>query len=98
MALVECGLDVFLQTDMQALIASGAIGDSASCAFCASASRRSTCATSMSGTPSKHRATCSPPKAGACLNRDWTQPMTHDATVEAAWLEVYRNPSQYWDL
>jgi tryptophan 2,3-dioxygenase len=32
------------------------------------------------------------------LNRDWTQPTTHDATVEAAWLEVYRNPSEYWDL
>ncbi|WP_028216082.1 tryptophan 2,3-dioxygenase [Paraburkholderia oxyphila] len=32
------------------------------------------------------------------LNRDWTQPTLHDASVEAAWLEVYRNPSQYWDL
>jgi tryptophan 2,3-dioxygenase len=32
------------------------------------------------------------------LARDWAQPTTHDATVEAAWLEVYRNPSQYWDL
>jgi len=32
------------------------------------------------------------------LNRDWTQPTQHDASVEAAWLEVYRNPSQYWEL
>jgi len=32
------------------------------------------------------------------LARDWTQPTVHDATVEAAWLEVYRNPSEYWDL
>ncbi|WP_322058662.1 tryptophan 2,3-dioxygenase [Paraburkholderia sp. J63] len=32
------------------------------------------------------------------LARDWTQPTQHDASVEAAWLEVYRNPSQYWDL
>jgi tryptophan 2,3-dioxygenase len=32
------------------------------------------------------------------LARDWTQPTLHDASVEAAWLEVYRNPSQYWDL
>ena len=32
------------------------------------------------------------------LNRDWSLPTEHDATVEAAWLEVYRNPSEYWDL
>jgi tryptophan 2,3-dioxygenase len=32
------------------------------------------------------------------LERDWTQPTVHDASVEAAWLEVYRNPSQHWDL
>lgn len=32
------------------------------------------------------------------LNRDWSQATAHDASVEAAWLEVYRNPSQYWDL
>ncbi|WP_144148085.1 tryptophan 2,3-dioxygenase [Paraburkholderia sp. BCC1884] len=32
------------------------------------------------------------------LARDWTQPTTHDASVEAAWLEVYRNPSQHWEL
>jgi tryptophan 2,3-dioxygenase len=34
----------------------------------------------------------------ARLDRDWTQPTTHDASVEAAWLEVYRNPSQHWEL
>ncbi|QGZ60708.1 tryptophan 2,3-dioxygenase [Paraburkholderia acidisoli] len=32
------------------------------------------------------------------LARDWSLPMAHDASVEAAWLEVYRNPTQYWDL
>ncbi|MDR3396723.1 MAG: tryptophan 2,3-dioxygenase [Pandoraea sp.] len=32
------------------------------------------------------------------LERDWTQPTPHDETVEAAWLEVYRNPSQHWEL
>ncbi|MDR5737583.1 tryptophan 2,3-dioxygenase [Caballeronia sp. LZ016] len=32
------------------------------------------------------------------LDRDWTQPTTHDASVEAAWLAVYRNPSQHWEL
>ncbi|SDB82956.1 tryptophan 2,3-dioxygenase [Paraburkholderia lycopersici] len=32
------------------------------------------------------------------LARDWTQPTAHDASVEAAWLEVYRNPSEHWDL
>ncbi|WP_025602309.1 tryptophan 2,3-dioxygenase [Burkholderia sp. WSM2230] len=34
----------------------------------------------------------------ARLERDWTQPTLHDASVEAAWLEVYRNPSQHWEL
>ena len=32
------------------------------------------------------------------LERDWTQPTVYDASVEAAWLEVYRNPSQHWEL
>jgi tryptophan 2,3-dioxygenase len=32
------------------------------------------------------------------LLRDWTQPTTYEASVEAAWLEVYRNPSQHWEL
>jgi tryptophan 2,3-dioxygenase len=34
----------------------------------------------------------------ARLERDWTQPSAHDATVEGAWLEVYRNPSEHWEL
>jgi len=32
------------------------------------------------------------------LERDWTQPTTHDPSVEAAWLAVYRDPSHHWDL
>ena len=32
------------------------------------------------------------------LERDWTQPYVASPGVEAAWLEVYRNPSQHWDL
>jgi tryptophan 2,3-dioxygenase len=32
------------------------------------------------------------------LERDWTQPTTHDESVETAWLAVYREPSRYWDL
>jgi tryptophan 2,3-dioxygenase len=30
--------------------------------------------------------------------RDWTQPYSADAGVEAAWLTVYRDPKQHWDL
>jgi tryptophan 2,3-dioxygenase len=30
--------------------------------------------------------------------RDWTQPYAEDAAVEAAWLQVYRNPKSHWDL
>ncbi|WP_345811557.1 tryptophan 2,3-dioxygenase [Paraburkholderia sp. PREW-6R] len=36
--------------------------------------------------------------SAARLERDWTQPTVHDASVEAAWLEVYRNPSKHWEL
>ncbi|MEH6891713.1 tryptophan 2,3-dioxygenase [Bacillus sp. JJ864] len=32
------------------------------------------------------------------LQRDITQPYEADATVEAAWLEVYSNVQKYWDL
>jgi tryptophan 2,3-dioxygenase len=32
------------------------------------------------------------------LNRDWTQPYTYNASVEQAWLEVYRDPNHSWDL
>ncbi|REE17382.1 tryptophan 2,3-dioxygenase [Paraburkholderia sp. BL27I4N3] len=38
------------------------------------------------------------PISASRLERDWTQPTVHDASVEAAWLEVYRNPSQHWEL
>lgn len=38
------------------------------------------------------------PIAQERLDRDWTLPTHHDATVEAAWLEVYRNPAQHWEL
>jgi tryptophan 2,3-dioxygenase len=34
----------------------------------------------------------------ARLSHDWTQPTRHDASVEAAWLDVYRDPSHHWDL
>jgi tryptophan 2,3-dioxygenase len=30
--------------------------------------------------------------------RDWSQPYTEDLQVEQAWLTVYRDPKQYWDL
>jgi tryptophan 2,3-dioxygenase len=30
--------------------------------------------------------------------RDWTQPYTASEGVEAAWLQVYRDPERYWDL
>lgn len=32
------------------------------------------------------------------LKRDWSQPAAPDTTVQAAWLEVYRNTASYWDL
>nr|2NOX_A Chain A, Tryptophan 2,3-dioxygenase [Cupriavidus metallidurans]2NOX_B Chain B, Tryptophan 2,3-dioxygenase [Cupriavidus metallidurans]2NOX_C Chain C, Tryptophan 2,3-dioxygenase [Cupriavidus metallidurans]2NOX_D Chain D, Tryptophan 2,3-dioxygenase [Cupriavidus metallidurans]2NOX_E Chain E, Tryptophan 2,3-dioxygenase [Cupriavidus metallidurans]2NOX_F Chain F, Tryptophan 2,3-dioxygenase [Cupriavidus metallidurans]2NOX_G Chain G, Tryptophan 2,3-dioxygenase [Cupriavidus metallidurans]2NOX_H Cha len=32
------------------------------------------------------------------VERDWTQPTQYNASVEAAWLEVYRNPSAHWEL
>ncbi|HEV3428034.1 MAG TPA: tryptophan 2,3-dioxygenase [Paraburkholderia sp.] len=32
------------------------------------------------------------------LSRDWSEATQHDTTVEAAWLEIYRNPSKHWDL
>ena len=30
--------------------------------------------------------------------RDWRQPYAHDKAVEQAWLTVYRQPEQHWDL
>ena len=32
------------------------------------------------------------------LERDWSEPYTPDESVEDAWLTVYRNVDQYWDL
>ena len=32
------------------------------------------------------------------LHRDWTQPYAANEAVEQAWLQVYRNPEQHWDL
>jgi tryptophan 2,3-dioxygenase len=33
-----------------------------------------------------------------CLERDWTLPYAANASVEAAWAQVYRDPAKYWDL
>lgn len=38
------------------------------------------------------------PIAEEVLNRDITKAYEADKTVEAAWIEVYKNPSEYWDL
>ncbi|HYN60077.1 MAG TPA: tryptophan 2,3-dioxygenase [Rubrivivax sp.] len=32
------------------------------------------------------------------VERDWTLPYAANAEVEAAWLQVYRNPAPHWDL
>ena len=32
------------------------------------------------------------------LARDWTQPYAASPEVEAAWLQVYRDPKAHWDL
>ena len=32
------------------------------------------------------------------LQRDWTQPYAASPAVEAAWLQVYRDPTTHWDL
>ncbi|MDT7517657.1 tryptophan 2,3-dioxygenase [Rhodoferax sp. TBRC 17660] len=32
------------------------------------------------------------------LQRDWTQPYAASPEVEAAWLQVYRDPKAHWDL
>jgi tryptophan 2,3-dioxygenase len=32
------------------------------------------------------------------VERNWTQPYTAHAEVEAAWLQVYRDPKAHWDL
>ena len=33
-----------------------------------------------------------------CIERDWTQAYVANSAVEAAWLTIYRDPKQYWDL
>ncbi|WP_289140744.1 tryptophan 2,3-dioxygenase [uncultured Brevibacillus sp.] len=33
-----------------------------------------------------------------CLNRDWSESYQPNESVEQAWLTVYRNVNQYWDL
>ena len=32
------------------------------------------------------------------IERDWSQPREYDATVEAAWLAIYQQPQEQWDL
>ena len=34
----------------------------------------------------------------SCIERDWTQAYVANSAVEAAWLTIYRDPKQYWDL
>jgi tryptophan 2,3-dioxygenase len=34
----------------------------------------------------------------ALLDRDWRAPHPESATVEAAWIAVYRAPEEHWDL
>src|SRR5690606_25065479 len=34
----------------------------------------------------------------AMLERDWSQPYTPNASVEAAWTAVYRDTARHWDL
>jgi tryptophan 2,3-dioxygenase len=38
------------------------------------------------------------PVPAAKLDRDWAERYEADEEVERAWLEVYRDPQQYWDL
>lgn len=38
------------------------------------------------------------PVPASHLERDWTQPYVEDVGVEQAWLVVYRNPKDHWDL
>ena len=33
-----------------------------------------------------------------CIERDWTQAHVANSAVDAAWLTIYRDPKQYWDL
>ena len=38
------------------------------------------------------------PLPATCIERDWTEAHVANSTVEAAWLTIYRDPKQYWDL
>jgi tryptophan 2,3-dioxygenase len=38
------------------------------------------------------------PVPAGCLERDWTQPYTSSDAVEKAWLAVYQQSENYWDL
>jgi len=38
------------------------------------------------------------PVPASHLERDWTQPYPASDAVEAAWLQVYRDPQRHWDL
>jgi tryptophan 2,3-dioxygenase len=38
------------------------------------------------------------PVPASHTERDWTQPYTVSDAVQAAWLVVYRNPREHWDL
>jgi tryptophan 2,3-dioxygenase len=38
------------------------------------------------------------PLPASHVERDWTMPYAADPQVEAAWLQVYRDPRQHWDL
>ncbi len=38
------------------------------------------------------------PLPATCIERDWTQAHVASSAVEAAWLTIYRDPKQYWDL
>jgi tryptophan 2,3-dioxygenase len=38
------------------------------------------------------------PIPSSYVQRDWTQPYVESAEVEQAWLTVYRDPKQHWDL
>ncbi|MFN3416302.1 MAG: tryptophan 2,3-dioxygenase [Caldimonas sp.] len=38
------------------------------------------------------------PVPASHVERDWTQPYVESPEVEQAWLQVYRQPGQHWDL
>jgi tryptophan 2,3-dioxygenase len=38
------------------------------------------------------------PVPASHTERDWTQPYIASDAVQAAWLQVYRNPREHWDL